>query len=137
MTDTALAFVGSVPPSYVADLLARPSTDRRIVDADRFGGLSAQETRRSTHTVTDEINQITHDPWLRRVLDCTLTGTAPAEHRLTVTVNEVQSDAEFSFRRLKDPHVVSFSPMHHLASGDWGVSSRGYRHGAWWVWSCS
>ncbi len=24
-----------------------------------------------------------------------------------------QSDAEFSFRQLKDPHVVSFSPMHH------------------------
>jgi transposase len=24
-----------------------------------------------------------------------------------------QSDAEFSFRQLKDPHIVSFSPMHH------------------------
>jgi transposase len=24
-----------------------------------------------------------------------------------------QSEAEFSFRQLKDPHVVSFSPMHH------------------------
>jgi transposase len=24
-----------------------------------------------------------------------------------------QSDAEFSFRQLKDPHVVSFGPMHH------------------------
>ncbi|WP_322763312.1 IS1634 family transposase [Frankia sp. Cr2] len=24
-----------------------------------------------------------------------------------------QSDAEFAFRQLKDPHVVSFSPMHH------------------------
>jgi transposase len=24
-----------------------------------------------------------------------------------------QSDAEFGFRQLKDPHVVSFSPMHH------------------------
>lgn len=24
-----------------------------------------------------------------------------------------QSDAEFSFRQLKDPHVVSFRPMHH------------------------
>jgi len=24
-----------------------------------------------------------------------------------------QSDAEFDFRQLKDPHVVSFSPMHH------------------------
>lgn len=25
-----------------------------------------------------------------------------------------QSDAEFAFRQLKDPHVVSFSPMHHF-----------------------
>ncbi|MCA1707574.1 MAG: IS1634 family transposase [Actinobacteria bacterium] len=25
-----------------------------------------------------------------------------------------QSDAEFSFRQMKDPHVVSFSPMHHF-----------------------
>ena len=24
-----------------------------------------------------------------------------------------QSEAEFSFRQLKDPHLVSFSPMHH------------------------
>ncbi len=24
-----------------------------------------------------------------------------------------QSEAEFSFRQMKDPHMVSFSPMHH------------------------
>jgi hypothetical protein len=24
-----------------------------------------------------------------------------------------QSEAEFSFRQMKDPHVVSFPPMHH------------------------
>src|SRR4029453_13197984 len=24
-----------------------------------------------------------------------------------------QSEAEFGFRQLKDPHMVSFSPMHH------------------------
>jgi transposase len=39
--------------------------------------------------------------------------------RETWTVSDVvasyrsQSDAEFGFRQLKDPHVVSFSPMHH------------------------
>ncbi len=39
--------------------------------------------------------------------------------RHTWTTSEViagyrcQSDAEFGFRQLKDPHVVSFSPMHH------------------------
>lgn len=30
-----------------------------------------------------------------------------------VTGYRSQSDAEFSFRQLKDPHVVSFGPMHH------------------------
>lgn len=196
LTDTGLAFVGSIPPSYVPDLLALPATDRRIVDANRFGGLTALETRRVvygtdrrvvlTHSptlhaaqstgfdqtlakalkqlgeladtlargktrrpaakVNAEIASITHDPWLRRVLDCELTGATPAQHRLSVVVNTTardaleaevfgkrilitnqehwpvpdvvaayrsQSEVEFSFRQLKDPHVVSFSPMHH------------------------
>ncbi len=30
-----------------------------------------------------------------------------------VAAYRCQSDAEFGFRQLKDPHVVSFSPMHH------------------------
>ena len=196
LTDIGLAFVGSVPPSYCADLLALPATDRRIVDQDRFGGLSAVETRRvvygterrvilthsptlhdkqaigflqtltkaqtqladltdtlargktrrPTDQVTEEIRTIIHDPWVRRVLTWDLTGSTPAEHRLTVTVNDdaraaleaevfgkrilvtdhddwpitdvvaayrSQSDVEFSFRQLKDPTVVSFSPMNH------------------------
>ena len=196
LTETGLAFVGSVAPSYVADLLALPATGRRIVDAKRFGALTAMETRRVvygtdrrvilTHSptlhaaqsagfdqtlakalkqlgeladtlargktrrpaakVNAEIAEITADPWLRRVLDCELTGASPAQHRLTVVVDTAarealetevfgkrilitnqehwpvadvvaayrsQSEAEFSFRQLKDPHVVSFSPMHH------------------------
>jgi len=196
VSDTGMAFVGSVPPSHVADLLALPASDRQIVDSERFGGLSAIETRRivygterrvilthsptlhaaqsagftqtltkalaklaeladtlargktrrTTKQVTDKIGEITRDPWLARVLDCALTGSTPSEHRLTVTINQAaqaeletevfgkrilitthdhwtiadiiaayrsQSDAEFSFRQLKDPHVVSFSPMHH------------------------
>ena len=173
-----------------------PARDRRIVDADRFAGLSALETRRVvygadrrvilTHSpslhaaqqvgfaqtlakavakltdlaetlargktrrpaakVAAEIAAITADPWLRRVLHCELTGATPAQHRLTVQIDQdaadaleaevfgkrilitnrdqwpvaevitayrSQSDVEFSFRQLKDPHVVSFSPMHH------------------------
>jgi len=196
VTDTGMAFVGSIPPSHVKDLLALPATDRHIVDATRFPGLSAVETRRTvygterrvilTHSQTlhdaqaagflqtltkarsqltdladtlargktrrttdkvqDDIHNIIHDPWLARVLVTTLTGTTPAEHRLTITINKAaqtklqddvfgkrilvtthenwsvadvvaayrsQSDAEFSFRQLKDPHIVSFSPMHH------------------------
>ena len=196
LADQHLSFVGSVPPSDVADLLALPASDRQVVDGDRFAALSALETRRTvygtdrrvilTHSptlhaaqsagfdqtlakalrqlndladtlardktrrpaskVTAEIDAITHDPWLRRVLTCTLTGATPAAHRLTIVVDTAardaleeevfgkrvlvtnrehwsvpdvvaayrsQSEAEFSFRQLKDPHVVSFSPMHH------------------------
>ena len=196
LTDTGLAFVGSIPPSDCADLLALPATARTLVDVDRFGALSAVETRRvvygtnrrvvlthspTLHTaqqvgfaqtlakavgkltelvetlargktrrpaakVTAQITAITHDPWLRRVLVCQLTGATPAEYRLSITIDTAaqdaleaevfgkrilttnrdhwplaeviaayrsQSDAEFSFRQLKDPHVVSFSPMRH------------------------
>jgi transposase len=193
---TGLAYVGSVPPSDCPDLLARPATDRSIVDPDRFGGLTALDTRREvygadrrvvlTHSPTlhqaqsrgfdqtlakanaklseladtlargqtrrprtkveAEITQILKDPWARRVIHWELTGTTPPAHRLSWTINDQaradleaevfgkrvlitahpdwplaevvtayrsQSEAEFSFRQLKDPHVVSFSPMHH------------------------
>ncbi|MCU6481651.1 IS1634 family transposase [Arthrobacter sp. A2-55] len=196
VTDTNLAFVGSIPPSQVADLLKLPEKDRAIVDRDRFGGLSATEARRvvygaerrvvlthsptlhakqvagfaqtlakaqakldeladtlargkarrTTTELTAHIKTITNDPWLRRVLEVTITGDTPASHRITTTLNKreqaaleeevfgkrvlvtshehwpirdlvaayrSQSDAEFGFRQLKDPHVVSFSPMHH------------------------
>ena len=114
--------------------------------ADLADTLARAKTRRPTAKVNTEIDSITADPWLRRVLRCELTGDAPADHRLTVTLDAAaqtaledevfgkrilitnqetwpvaevvaayrsQSDAEFSFRQLKDPHVVSFSPMHH------------------------
>jgi len=191
-----LHYVGSVPPSDVPDLLALPPRRRGIIDADRFGGLSALDTRREiygterrvvlTHSPTlhakqsagfdqtlakatrrlseladtlargktrrsraaveREIDTICHDSWVKRVLSWTLTGDTPAEHRLSLRVDEAartaqedevfgkrvlitdreawpvaevvagyrsQSDAEFSFRQLKDRRVVSFSPMHH------------------------
>jgi len=196
LAEAGLAYVGSVPPSDCPDLLARPATDRSIVDAARFGGLTALDTRREvygaqrrvvlTHSPTlhtaqsrgfdqtlaqagatlsqlaevlargqtrrptakveAEITQITHDPWVRRVISWELTGDTPPEHRLTWTIDDQartdleeeifgkrvlvtahqdwpiaeviaayrsQSEAEFSFRQLKDPHVVSFSSMHH------------------------
>jgi transposase len=193
---SGLAYVGSVPPSDCADLLALPATDRTIVDAERFGGLTALQTRRAsygrerrtilTHSptlhaaqtrgfdqtiakaqaelakladtlgrgktrrgrdqVTAEITGILTDAWLRRVIDWDLAGDIPADHRLTWHINDnarrdletevfgkrvlitgrddwttadvvaayrSQSDAEFAFRQLKDPHAVSFSPMRH------------------------
>jgi transposase len=196
LAEFELHYIGSVPPSDVPDLLALPTKQRRIVDTDRFTGLTAQKTRRViygtqrrvvlTHsptlhatqqagfdqtltkatrllgeladtlarsktrrtrsTVKREIETICHDSWVTRVLTWRLTGDTPAEHRLSFTINDTdhaeleaeifgkrvlitsredwptaevvasyrsQSDAELSFRQLKDRHVVSFSPMHH------------------------
>jgi transposase len=195
--EAELHFVGSIPPSDCPDLLAVPASRRRIVDAERFEGLSAFETRRTvyerdrrvilTHSPTlhsgqahsfehttlakatrklddlaatlargktrraraaveADIMKITADPWVRRVITWELTGDTPTAHRLTWAIDDTartaleteifgkrilltdhddwpigdvvaayrsQSDAEFSFRQLKDPHVVSFAPMHH------------------------
>ncbi len=196
LADSGLHVVGSVPPSDCADLLALPAKRRSVVDEERFGGLSALETRRTvygtdrrvvlTHsptlhqgqargfdqtlakatgqldelaatlargktrrgraTVQAEIDTICKDPWVRRVLTTTLTGDSPPEHRLSwavdddaraaledevfgkrvlvtdrdtwpvtevVAAHRSQSEAEFGFRQLKDPHTVSFSPMYH------------------------
>src|SRR6266542_5283256 len=79
---TGLQFVGSVPPSECADLLARPATDRHVVDAGRFGALTALETRREVYG-HQRRTVLTHSPTLHqaqsRGLDQTL---AKAEAKL-------------------------------------------------------
>lgn len=196
LAEVGLHFVGSLPPSDYPELLAVPARHRRVVDAERYGGLSAYETRleslgaqrrvvlthsptlhakqtagfdqslaKATRALTElaaalarghtrrdraavqaAINRITRPRWLDRVLRTTLTGDKPADLRLSWTVDTTaraeletelfgkrllvtdrddwpvadlvagyrsQSDAEGGFRQLKDPHVVSFSPMWH------------------------
>jgi transposase len=192
-----LGYIGSVPASDCPDLTALPASVRSIVDKERFGGLTAYDTRRVTYGAgrrailthspelresqargfdgttlakagkkLDEmaatlargktrrsreraqaaIEEITRKPWVRKVIRWELAGEQPKDFRLTWHVDpqarqeleeelfgkhvlitghddwpvaEVvagyrsQSEAEFSFRQLKDPHVVSFSPMHH------------------------
>ncbi len=49
--------------------------------------LARGKTRRSRDQVETEITAITHDPWLRRVIDWQLTGDSPAAHRLSWAVN--------------------------------------------------
>ena len=174
-----------------------PASARAVVDEDRFGELTAYDTRRViygterrailTHSpelhahqargfdgttlakatrqldelattsargktqqargkVEAEIAKITHDAWARRVLTWGLTGDTPRDLRLAWSIDAAgraaleeeifgkhvliadhddwpaaeviagyrsQSEAEFSFRQMKDPHVVSFSPMFH------------------------
>ena len=197
LAGTNLHYVGSVPASDCRDLLAVPASARAVVDEDRFGQLTAYDTRRViygtgrrailTHSpelhqhqargfdgttlakaarqldelaatlargktrrakdkVEAEIAKITHDAWVRRVITWELTGDTPRDLRLAWSIDAAaraaleeeifgkhvlitdhddwpaaeviagyrsQSEAEFSFRQLKDPHVVSFSPMFH------------------------
>ena len=197
LAGSGLHYIGSVPASDCPDLTALPASRRSLVDKDRFGGLTAFDTRREVYgaeaprdpdpltgaarhpgrgfdgttlakagkkldelaatlargktrrgkdKVTAEIETITAKPWVRRVITWTLDGDQPKDLRLTWSIDpdaraaleeeifgkhvlitghddwpvpEVvagyrsQSEAEFSFRQMKDPHVVSFSPMHH------------------------
>ena len=197
LAGAGLHYIGSVPASDCPDLTALPASRRTIVDKDRFGGLTACDTRRIvyggerrailTHSpelrdsqargfdgttlakagkkldelaatlargktrrprdkVEAEITAITSKPWVRRVIRWELTGDQPKDLRLTwhadpgaraaleeeifgkhvlitdhddwpaaevIAGYRSQSEAEFSFRQMKDPRVVSFSPMHH------------------------
>jgi transposase len=197
LAGAGLQYIGSVPASDCPDLTALPASVRTVVGKDRFGGLTAYDTRRAvygaerrailTHSpelrdsqargfdgttlakagkkldelaatlargktrrgrdkVEAEITAITRKPWVRRVITWQLAGDQPKDLRLAwetdpaaragleeeifgkhvlitshddwpvpdvVAGYRSQSEAEFSFRQLKDPHVVSFSPMFH------------------------
>jgi transposase len=197
LAGTGLHYIGSVPASDCPDLTALPASIRSVADKDRFGGLTAYDTRRAvygaerrvilTHSpelhdsqaagftgttlakagkkldelaatlargktrrgrdkIQAEIESITRKPWVRRVITWQLAGDQPKDLHLTWSVDQQaraaleeelfgkhvlitdhddwpvpeviagyrsQSEAEFSFRQLKDPHVVSFSPMFH------------------------
>jgi len=197
LAGTDLHYVGSVPASDCRDLLAVPASARTVVDEDRFGRLTAYDTRRVVYG-TERRAILTHSPelhehqargfdgttlakaarqldelaatlargktrrprpkveadidairaprWVARVVHTELSGQTPATMRLTWRIDEQarhaleeeifgkrilvtdhdnwpaaeviagyrsQSEAEFSYRQMKDPHVVSFSPMHH------------------------
>jgi transposase len=108
--------------------------------------LARGHTRRPPQAVQADIATICKPRWVGEVITATLTGTEPADLRLTwridgwarrrleqrlfgkrilftnrddwpiaevVAAYRSQSEAEAGFRQLKDPHVVSFSPMHH------------------------
>jgi transposase len=116
----------------------------RLIDLQ--ARLARGNTRRHRDAVQTEITTILKPRWVSEVITATLTGTDPADLRLSWhtdirarqrleqrlfgkrilftnrdhwTVDDViaayrsQSEVESGFRQLKDPHVVSFSPMHH------------------------
>ena len=49
LAQAGLSYVGSVPASDCPDLLALPASDRTLVGKDRFGGLTAYDTRRDIY----------------------------------------------------------------------------------------
>jgi len=108
--------------------------------------LARGQGRKSRDKVEAELATIVKPRWLGRVISANLTGTEPAELRLTwrtkpkatdaledelfgkrviftdhddwsiadvIAGYRSQSDVEADFRQMKDPKVVSFSPMFH------------------------
>ncbi|CAN5712259.1 hypothetical protein BH24ACT5_BH24ACT5_16400 [soil metagenome] len=194
--NSPLHFVGSLPPSDHPTLLAVAARRYRPIDAERYPGVTAFDTR-GTALGADRRLIVTHSPtlhakqlrgfaqttagverrlselaqrlargrtrkqrtaveadiatickprWINRVIGWHLTGDTPKEFRLdwtldTRAVNTLaaelfgkrilftdrddwavadvvaayrsQSVVENDFRQMKDPHVVSFAPMHH------------------------
>jgi transposase len=132
------------------DKQSRGFTQTMAKAIDRLVELQARlargATRRGRDAVQAEITTILKPRWVGEVITATLTGTDPADLRLSwrtdirarqrleqrlfgkrilftnrdrwtvadvVAAYRSQSEVEAGFRQMKDPHVVSFSPMHH------------------------
>ena len=63
LASTGLRYVGSVPASDCPDLTALPASVRTIVDRERFGGLTAYDTRREVYGA-ERRAILTHSPEL-------------------------------------------------------------------------
>ena len=87
--ESGLHFIGSLPPSDFADLLALPARRRHLVDAQKFPGLSAFDTRAMVFG-TDRRVVLTHSPSLHaaqaRGFDQTLAKTLRALTELADTL---------------------------------------------------
>ena len=73
-----LSWIGSVPASDCPDLLALPASVRSIVDADRFGRLTAYDTRRQAYGAGRRAI-LTHSPELHQAQAAGFDGTTLAK----------------------------------------------------------
>jgi transposase len=73
-----LSWIGSVPASDCPDLLALPASVRSIVDADRFGQLTAYDTRRQAYGAGRRA-VLTHSPELHHAQAAGFEGTTLAK----------------------------------------------------------
>ena len=85
-------------PRWVADILTITLT-----------GQAPAELRLTSRTDTKARKHLEQRLFGKRILFTNRDWPVPD----VVAAYRSQSDAEFGFRQLKDPHVVSFSPMHH------------------------
>ncbi len=75
---TGMHYIGSVPASDCPDLIALPASDRVIVDMERFGGLTACDTRRKVYGA-ERRALLTHSPELHAAQAAGFTGTTLAK----------------------------------------------------------
>ena len=89
--------------------ICRDTWARRVILWELTGDTAA-EHRLSWRIDTRARAKLTTEVFGKRILITDREDWTVAE---VVAGYRSQSDAEFGFRQLKDPHVVSFSPMHH------------------------
>ena len=78
LAGAGLGWIGSVPASDCPDLLALPASARSIVDADRFGQLTAYDTRRRAYGAGRRAI-LTHSPELHQAQAAGFEGTTLAK----------------------------------------------------------
>ena len=100
------------PAAVAADInqICRDSWVKRVL-AWQLTGASPAELRLTFHIDPDARAALEDELFGKRIL-ITDRETWPVAD--VVAAYRSQSEAEFGFRQLKDPHIVSFSPMHHF-----------------------
>jgi hypothetical protein len=78
LAGTGMHYIGSVPASDCPDLTALPASRRSIVDAGRFGGLTAHDTRRVVYGA-ERRAILTHSPELHQSQAAGFDGTTLAK----------------------------------------------------------
>src|SRR6266851_3767197 len=78
LTSTGLHYIGSVPASDCPDLTALPARVRAVADEQRFGGLTAYDTRREAYG-TQRRTILTHSPELHAAQARGFDGTTLAK----------------------------------------------------------
>jgi transposase len=78
LAGTGLHWIGSVPASDCPDLTALPASVRAVVDEERFGGLTAYDTRRAVYGAQRRAI-LTHSPELHAAQASGFAGTTLAK----------------------------------------------------------